>query len=886
MRHHRVSRGAAALALALAAGAAQAEAPFSFAATPGKLPKDVIPLLYDAHLVPDFGNDSFGGSETVEIEVLRPTARIVLNAANLVIERAAIEGRGLARQTLQPLVDEAGQTVSFQLAAPLAPGRYALALSFRGQINREGRGLFGVSYKAGGADRKLVATLLAPADARRLLPTWDEPAFRARFRLTVDLPPSFQAYSNTPVEKRETLADGRQRISFAPTPNMPSYLMALVAGELERAQARRGGVEIGVVTTEGKLGSTAFPLAATGDLLRYYNNYFGIPYPLPKLDQIAIPGGFYGAMESWGGIVYNEALLLVDPKKSPEGTKKLSFGANAHELAHQWFGNLVTMAWWDNLWLNEGFASWMAAKATEHFHPEWRPYLDEIAQREKVLDLDARKSTHPIQTPIANEEQAANAFDAITYIKSKAFLRMLEAYVGEDHFRKGLRAYMAAHKYSNTTSSDLWAALEKASGKPVGKVASDWTLQPGYPLISVSQVCENGRRKVTVSQEQFRLDEPAPEQRLWRVPLQVGTVDGRGWTTLLSSRDSTLTQGSCEGTLVIDPHSVGYYRIQYDRASFDALAKELARLPDTTRLKFLADTWSLVAAGRIPLGDYLRLLPALGNEPRVAVWTAALARLETLDQLAQGEPEQALVRRFTRAFVQPTFARLGWRDKPGEAVEQRQLRALLASALVRSGDEAAVEEARTRFARYLEDPASTSPEMLDFVLGGAGMHADAATVAALARALAEAGNDEERNRLARALAAVKDPALAAGVLRIALSPRLPPTIAYLMINGVARVHPDQVWAFAVANREALLGNADAVERNRMFADIVGGSVEVRHADMMEHYVAKNFGQDAQVEARRVGDGIRIRAAQKARLLPQVRAALAPQQSPETITRKP
>ncbi len=393
MRHHRVSRRAAAIALALAAGAAQAEAPFSFAATPGKLPKDVIPLLYDAHLVPDFGNDSFKGSQTVEIEVLRPTARIVLNAANLVIERAAIEGRDLARQTLQPLVDEASQTVSFQLAAPLTPGRYALALGFRGQINREGRGLFGVSYMAGGADRKLVATLLAPADARRLLPTWDEPAFRARFRLTVDLPPSFQAYSNTPVEKRETLADGRQRISFAPTPNMPSYLMALVAGELERAQARRGGVEIGVVTTEGKLGSTAFPLAATGDLLRYYNNYFGIPYPLPKLDQIAIPGGFYGAMESWGGIVYNEALLLVDPKKSPEGTTKLSFGANAHELAHQWFGNLVTMAWWDNLWLNEGFASWMAAKATEHFHPEWRPYLDEIAQREKVLDLDAQE--HP-----------------------------------------------------------------------------------------------------------------------------------------------------------------------------------------------------------------------------------------------------------------------------------------------------------------------------------------------------------------------------------------------------------------------------------------------------------------------------------------------------------
>ena len=877
MRHYRPSRGAAAVALALAACTAQAEAPFSFAATPGKLPKDVIPLLYDAHLVPDIASDSFSGSQTVEIEVLRPTSRIVLNAANLAIERATLSGKGMAAQALEPRLDEAQQTVAFQLGAPLAPGRYALSLAFRGQINREGRGLFGVAYKAGGVDKKLVATLLAPADARRLLPTWDEPAFRARFKLTVDLPASYKAYSNTPIEKQEPLAGGRQRISFAPTPNMPSYLMALVVGELDRVQARRAGVDIGVVTTAGKLGSAAFSLAATGDLLHYYNNYFDIPYALPKVDQIAIPGGFYGAMESWGGIIYNEALLLVDPKKSPEGTRKLAFEANAHELAHQWFGNLVTMAWWDNLWLNEGFASWMAAKATEHFHPEWRPHLDDIAQREKVLDLDARRSTHPIQTPIENEDQAANAFDTITYIKSKGFLRMLEAYVGEERFRKGLRAYMATHKYSNTTSSDLWSALEKVSGKPVGKVASDWTLQPGYPLVSVSQSCENGKRKVTLSQEQYRLDEPASEQRLWHVPLQVGTVGGRAWTTLLSSRSTSFTQGSCEGTLVVDPQSVGFYRIQYDRASFDALAKDLARLPDTTRLKLLADTWSLVAAGRRPLGDYLQLVAQLGNEPRLAVWTATLANLATLDSLARGEEEQALVRRFTRQFAGAKFAQLGWNEEPGEASEERRLRALLAGALARSGDQAAIAEARTRFAGYLRDPASISPEMLDFVLGTVGMHADAATFDALAKALAAAENDEERNRLARALVAVQDPALAAAALRIALSPQVTPTIAYLMIIGAAREHPDQVWGFAVANREALLSNADAVERNRVYADIVGSSVEVRHADMMEHYVAKNFGQDAQVEAQRVGNGIRIRAAQKARLLPQVRAALAPQQ---------
>lgn len=881
MRHPRASRATPVLALALAlaftTAPAQAEASFSFAATPGKLPKDVIPLLYDAHLVPDMKADTFRGTQRVEIEVLRPTGRIVLNAANLAIERASLSGRGMAERVLTPLLDDKQETLTFELGAPLAPGRYVLVLAFSGQINREGRGLFQVGYKADGADKKLIATTMEPSDARRMLPTWDEPAFRAKFKLTVDVPASFKAYSNTPVEKQEKLAGGMQRFAFAPTPKMPSYLVVLVAGEMERVAARQDGVEIGVVTTAGKLGSTAFPLQATKDLLRYYNNYFGVPYPLAKLDQIAIPGGFNGAMENWGGIVYNESTLLYDPKKSPENVKKLTFEVNAHEVAHQWFGNLVTMAWWDNLWLNEGFASWMASKATEHFHPEWRPYLDGIAEREGVLNLDARKTTHPIQTRIDNEEQAAGAFDSITYVKGQGFLRMLEAYVGEDPFRKGIRAYMAKHQYSNTTTADLWAAIEKASGKPVGKLAGDWTTQPGYPLISVSQACVDGKRQVTLAQEQYRLDEPAPENRLWTVPLQVGTVNGKAWYTLLANRSTTITQGSCEGTLVVDPHSVGFFRIQYDRASFDALAANAARLPDPTRLKLLTDTWSLVAAGRMQLDAYMALVAKYGDEPRLAVWQSILGNLGTLDNLARGEPEQALIRRFVIGFVQPRFAQLGWEPKAGEAAEERQLRALLASSLARAGDEGAIREARQRFARFQADPASVSPEMLDFVVSTVGRYADGATYAALGKQVAAARTDEERNRFGGAMTLVQDPALAASALNMAVSPEIPANLSTMIVSSIGREHPDQAWEFAVAHRDALLKSADAVGRNRALASVVAGSSDARHADMMEQYVGQNFGPDALVEARRVGNGIRVRAAQKARLLPQVRAALQAQQ---------
>jgi puromycin-sensitive aminopeptidase len=862
-----------ATALAIAAIGAHAEAPYAFDKTPGKLPKDVIPIEYVAHLAPNIDANSFTGTETVEIEVLKPTSTIMLNAAALDIDSAALSGKGMKQIELTPVLDEKQETLSFTLPSALAPGRYRLELSFRGRINREGRGLFYVNYQAGKLDKKLIATTMEPTDARRMLPTWDEPSFRAKFRLSVDLPAGLKAYSNTPVDKQSSLAGGKQRISFKPTPKMPSYLVVLAAGEFERISTKQDGVEIGVVTTEGKKEKGAAALAASRDLLHFYNNYFGVPYPLAKLDHIAIPNGLNGAMENWGAIVYNETTLLYDPKTSPEAVRQLTFEVNAHETAHQWFGNLVTMAWWDNLWLNEGFASWMASKATDRFHPEWRPYLANMGDRERVMNLDSRKTTHPIQTPVENEAQAADAFDDITYEKGQAFLRMLEAYLGEDAFRKGIRAYMAKHQYANTTSADLWMALEQASGKPVGKLASDWTTQPGFPLIKVEQACEDGKRKVSLSQQQFRLDEPALDKRLWSVPLQVGTVNGKTMTTLLSGASAQVMLPGCEGALVVDPHSVGYFRIQYDRASFDALAGQAARLPDPTRLKLLNDTWTQVTAGSMPLAAWLKLVNELRDEPRLAVWEAMVSELNFLDTLGRGEPERPLVRRFIIGFARPKMAQLGWQEKSGETAEDAQLRALLAGVLARAGDEEAIAQAHSRFERWLADPASVSPAMIGFVTSTAGRYADSQTFAALSERLARSQNTEERSRLTGALTQVQDPALADKVLQMALAPSTPPTMVARIVQGVGREHTDQAWSFAVANREPLMKTQDALNRNRAFPGIVGASSNAQDAQRMEDFVRQNFEADAQVEAQRVASGIRVRAAQKARLLPQVREAL-------------
>ncbi|HEY0061538.1 MAG TPA: M1 family aminopeptidase [Telluria sp.] len=857
-----------ALLLSLAAFGAQAEAPFSLATTPGKLPKDVVPIQYAAHLRPDLQARTFYGSETVEIEVLSATANIVLNAADLQIDSARLAGKDMAVRKLTPLPDAQAQTVTFPLGQPLAPGRYQLTLKFHGTINREARGLFHLEYQSGKVAKSMLVTNMAPSDARRLLPTWDEPAFRAAFKLTVDLPASFKAYSNTPLEKQEKIGAGLQRLTFGLTPRMPSYLLVLVAGELERSALKQDGTEIGVITTAGKQPQAAFALDASKSLLRYYNNYFGQPYALPKLDQIAIPGGFNGAMENWGGIVYHETTLLVDPRTSPDSMRKQSFIFNAHEVSHQWFGNLVTMAWWDNLWLNEGFASWMETKASEHFHPEWRSALDSQAARDTVMEFDARKSTRALQSSVATEDEAADAFDDIPYVKGQALVRMLEAWVGEDAFRTGIRKYMATHRLGNTTGADLWAALEAGSGKPVGALALDWTTQPGFPLLKVEQACEQGRRRITVHQEQYWLDEQPATRRLWQVPLELGTVGGKPVQVMLSEASSTVVLPGCEGTLVLDPNGVGYFRVEYDAANFASLAAQPERLNDSTRLRLLSDTWSQVQAGRQPLGAYTALAGAYRGESRAAVWRALASQLRALDALVAGAPEQEAVRRFTRTLARPAFDRLGWDEKTGESVDQRALRPLLAGLLIHAADPTVLAQARERAGK------NVAPSMRAVVTLAQGLFADVATYDQLLARLMQSDSAEERVELADALSSATDPVLAARTLALSMSDLLPAQITSLLVAQVARAgHSALAWNFAVERSAALLSDQEALGRNAFFPSLVSRSSDPAQAAMMEAWVGQHIGPGAMAEARKVGSEIRTRALQRQRLLPQVLPSL-------------
>src|SRR5216110_3423241 len=500
-----------------------AEKPFSFKETPGKLPKEVVPTDYSIRIVPKIDQFTFTGTETVKLNVRSPVHQLVLNTLELKITEASLDGKELPLSAIK--TDNENELLTLTLPSELAVGDHTLALRFSGKINQQGQGLFYMRYQeqGSGARKVMLGTQFEATDARRFFPCWDEPVFRARFQLSAVVPENWLAVSNMPIESERKITEGKE-VRFAATPPMSSYLNVFVAGELDLIEARSDSTQVRVIATKGKAELGRYAVEATAQILQYYNDYFGVPYPLPKLDQIALPGGFGGAMENWGGITYFESTLLFDPKNSSAETKQHIYEVLAHEIAHMWFGDLVTMAWWDNLWLNEGFASWMGSKCTVYFNPQWEVWLAREMPRdptrrtgiakEAAMEGDARSTTHPIQQPVATQAEANSAFDDITYKKGQSFLRMLGTFLGEDVFRDGIRGYIEAHKYSNATTADLWNALSQASNESVGEIAAGWTEQPGFPMVKVKRG-EGG--KVSLTQERFTINFKNAPPLEWKI---------------------------------------------------------------------------------------------------------------------------------------------------------------------------------------------------------------------------------------------------------------------------------------------------------------------------------------------------------------------------------
>jgi aminopeptidase N len=856
-------------------GGAVAEAGYSFDATPGKLPKTVVPLHYAIELTPDLESLALRGVEVVDIEVREPTARLVLNAVNTTFRAVTIDDDA---QRADIALDATAETATFTFPQPLAAGAHRLRIVFTARINKFGTGLFFVDYPTDQGKKRMLSSKLEPADARRIFPCWDEPAFKATFALTVTVPRAYLAVGNMPVTREEPVAPDLKQVVFAPTPKMSTYLFVFTTGELERLTADADGVTIGVVTTAGKREQGRFALDNAVKLLAYFNGYFGVKYPLPKLDLIAVPGGFGGAMENWGGITFFESRLLFDPATNADTARRGIFTILAHEIAHQWFGDLVTMGWWDNLWLNEGFASWMQVKAAEHFYPQWQTWLNGYGQKQFALALDARRTSHPVQQPVADASEAMAAFDGITYNKGQALIRMLENYLGEQAFRDGIRSYMAAHAYGNTTTADLWRALESAAGKPVTGVAASFTEQDGVPLIVAETTCNGGMQRMALRQDRFVIAPAGSEgtirsPRAWSVPIAVGPPRGTQPEILLLQGNAEIAAGSCGEAVKVNLGDIGYYRVEYGPNSRAVLAKSLAAMTPEDRLNFLVDSWAMVQAGRAEPSSYLALIGQIDSGDHRAVWDQVIGSLTRLDRLARGRSERPALQNYGRAKLRPVFDRLGWDGNGSGDNDDALLRSSLISALGEFGDSKLLAEAKRRFAGFLQDPQSLPSALRDPVTHLVGIGADRASYDTLLALARKTTVTTERLRYYYAAASARDPALARETLALTLTDELPSTIVGGVINAVASSgeHPDLAWDFVQKNFDALAAKQGPQFRDAFIPNFMTNFSDDAHVAELARFAPAQATSGGRVMTARALETIAISADLKTRALPAVDA---------------
>ena len=864
--------GVAATSVALSAIMLHAEAPFNFDTTPGKLPKDVVPQSYDIHLKPNIEKLTFTGSETVVLGVRKPVKTITLNANTITIGSAKLLGAdGKIEETAQVTIDSKEQTATLTFVKGIATGAHQLSVDFAGKINEHPDGLYYARYQVegSGAKKLMLGTQMEAAHARRMFPCWDEPSFRAKFRLTATVPANFTAVSNTPLES-EQKTDAGKEVHFAETPPMSSYLIVFCTGELDAVYGEADGVKIGVVTTQGKAETGRYALESAEKILKYYNEYFGEKFPLPKLDLIAVPGGYAGGMENWGGITFYESYLLFDPAKSSELTKQNIFKLIAHEMAHQWFGDLVTMAWWDNLWLNEGFASWMGTKCSDHFNPQWQVWLRSNADKQRAMTTDALSATHPIQQPVKTESEAESAVDEITYLKGQSFLRMLESYLGEEDFRAGIRSYIQAHKLSNSTTADLWNALAQSSRKPVTAIAASWTEQPGLPLVSMKST----ESSVTASQERFTMHQKRPKPLEWKIPIAYcdpSSTTSPAGIFLLEQKSATLPDIQPSQNVKLNAGDIGYFRTVYDRAHFEKLVASVAQLPEADKVNLVSDMWALVEADRGSISDYFKLVEALRKENSLALWEQITATLSSIDFLYLGNSERPAFQTYGRSLLKPVFDRVGWEPRKGEEVADGLLRTKLIAELGEFGDEDVIAGARKRFEKFVADPNMLSPDLRPAVLDVVGRYADQKTWDKLHELGLKTQSIEEKGNFYHAMGAALSPELAKRTLPLSLTDELPASRAIFLVVGVARTgeHSDLAWEFAQAQRKELDAKLSAVLAVRFVPYLMRGFSDVPHATELETYAQKYILAGAKSEVDKAAEEIRFNADLKARIIPEI-----------------
>ncbi len=784
-----------------------------------RLDPAIRPEEYDLHLEPDLEAGTFRGEVRIELALHATRSAITLHAADLRITRATIASEGTVSE-LRVKRQPADETVTLVSRRELR-GQAVLSLSFSGKLGVHLRGLYGATAEG----RRYAFTQLEAADARRVLPCFDEPCFKARFRISVTTGEGNIVVSNGAIESEEPLGNGRRTVRFAKTPKLSTYLLAIAVGPLEASRVHRlGATEIRVWHVPGKGRLSEFGLEAAAQALSRLEAYFGIPYPYGKLDLVAVPDFEAGAMENAGAVFFRETLLLLDPATASLPERKRAAEVIAHELAHMWYGDLVTMAWWDDLWLNEAFATWMAYKIVDEWKPEWRMWQGYEHDRAGALALDALANTHPIYAPVRSVAEATENFDAITYEKGAAVVRMLEHYLGADTFRSGVRIYMQRHREQNAVAADLWRALEDASGREVSRVAQAWIEKPGFPLVSLRR---QGRSQVRVRQERFFSDPrvaAARRRASWPLPLVIKRPDTSGDVIdrfLVDGASGTVKLGARRSPpwLFGNAAGGGFYRVLHESRDHEALVGRLGTaLSPVERLALVGDQWALVRAARATIESLLDIVDALGGETDYDVLEGLAGPLAVLDdQVVEKELQQWLRSWIVRRFGGQLRA-LGWTAGPDEDDRERLRRAAILR-LVGSIAEApdVVAEAGARLDAYLADRSSLEPNLADAVVSICARQGDHALYERYLELMASAPTPQERRRFLLNLASFRAPALVERTLEATLGPDIPTqdvTFIYIRLFGNPPAR-DAAWRFFVRNWKRLRGRIPPLMVSRL-----------------------------------------------------------------------
>jgi aminopeptidase N len=802
-----------------------------------RLPESAVPENYKVSFAPDFQHDNFAGEETIQLRILKPTSQIVLNSAEIEFREATVASGGIT-QKARVTIDKEKEMATLGFDKEIQPGPAAVHIKYQGILNDELRGLYLGKDRDG---RKYAVTQFEATDARRAFPSFDEPAYKATFDITVVADKDMAAISNS-----EVLSDvpgpgaDKHTVTFATTAKMSSYLVALAVGHFEYVEGEADGIPIRIWGPPGTKQSDAYALEVSEWCMKYFDKYFGIKYPFEKLDMIGLPDFSAGAMENTGFITYRQAELQLDDKQASVELHQTVAIVIAHEMAHQWFGDLVTMQWWDDIWLNEGFASWMENKAVGAWKSEWHLELADVEDSTETLSTDSLQNTRPIHQAADTPAQIQELFDGIAYDKAASVLRMLEAYLGEESFRAGVSQYLKQHSYGNATADDFWKTLAEVSKKPVDQIMPTFVNQPGAPMVSVRTQCSGDSTSVTLSQRRYFFDRRLFESgspELWQVPVCMkknNAHDGEPKCVVLTRKQESFTLPGCGSWVMVNAGARGYYRSGYSSDAIRAMGRSAEKeLTASERIALLSDSWASVTIGEQQIGDYLALAEGLQTDRTRAVLAQLTLKLEFISNYLVSDADRFGYEQWVRRLLTPAAEELGWRPKPGESDETKSARARVMYTLGYAGnDPAVIADARRLTEKALQDPTSIDPTVAVAAFSLAAQNGDVSLYEKLMAKLQAKGTSLEAYYLYfQTLSKFRDPKLLRRTLDYAISPAVRSQDTLGLIAAVMKnpAGGKLAWGF-VRNHWAEI---DKVGGGFTSAEVVSATRTFCEADMQE-----------------------------------------------------